>query len=237
MASSQSLPSNVHLSTHPCLRAKLSQLRSKDANPRETKALVHEIALILGCEALATGLHVIPTEIMEINLLTRAIPTIKHETPLGLSYTTEDISSRLALVPILRSGLAMLEALQILLPSPVPVHHLGLFREPSTLQPVEYYNNLPYHRPSSPSTSAAADVAILLDPVIATGGTSVAAIQTLAEWGVKKVILISVLGSEEGVRKAAEEWREGVEIWVGGLDKECNNRGMITPGVGDVGDR
>lgn len=129
-------------------------------------------------------------------------------------------------------------ALQTLLPYPVPVHHLGLFREPTTLQPVEYYNNLPYHRPSSPSTeSAAADLAILIDPVIATGGTAVAAIQTLKEWGVKRIILISVLGSADGTRKAAEEWKEGVEIWVGGMDESCDDRGMIKPGLGDVGDR
>ena len=118
------------------------------------------------------------------------------------------------------------------------VHHLGLYREPVSLEPVEYYNNLPYHRPSSqPTESAAHDLAILLDPVIATGGTSVAAIQTLKEWGAKKVILISVLGSEAGVQRAAEEWVEGVEVWVGGIDKECDARGMIKPGLGDVGDR
>lgn len=82
-------------------------------------------------------------------------------------------------------------------------------------------------------------IAILLDPVIATGGTSVAAIQTLLEWGVKKVIVIAVLGNEGGVRKAAEEGMDDteVEVWVGGLDGECDSRGMIKPGIGDVGDR
>lgn len=121
------------------------------------------------------------------------------------------------------------------------MHHLGLFREPTTLQPVEYYNNLPYHRPASSSTPdpfPVPSIAILLDPVIATGGTSSAAVQTLLEWGVKKVVVISVLGSEVGVRRAAEEnGRESVEVWVGGLDKEVDGRGMIRPGLGDVGDR
>ena len=134
----------------------------------------------------------------------------------------------------------MLEALQILLPAPVPVHHLGLFREPITLQPVEYYNNLPYHRPTSvnPDAFPTPQIAILLDPVIATGGTASAAIQTLLEWGVKKVVLISVLGSEPGVKRAAEEnGIEGVEVWIGGLDGEVNDKGMIKPGLGDVGDR
>jgi len=134
----------------------------------------------------------------------------------------------------------MLEAIQTLLPDPVPVHHLGLFREPHTLQPVEYYNNLPYHRPTNvrPDPFPIPEIAILLDPVIATGGTSSAAIQTLLEWGAKKVVLISVLGSEPGVRRAAEEnGVEGVEIWVGAIDADVDGKGMICPGLGDVGDR
>ena len=132
----------------------------------------------------------------------------------------------------------MTDALQTLLPIPVPVHHLGLFREPTSLQPVEYYNNLPYHRatstnphPTSPS------LAILLDPIIATGGTSVAAIQTLREWGVERVLLLAVLGSVDGVKRAAEEWEDGVQIWVGAVDEKVDERGMIVPGLGDVGDR
>ncbi|KAL8653417.1 MAG: hypothetical protein Q9210_002112 [Variospora velana] len=167
------------------------------------------------------------------------------ETPLGYPYTTETIEPKLALVPILRSGLGMVDAVQALLPFPVPVHHLGLFREPTALQPVEYYNNLPYHRPtpSSPSDpppiSPYPDIAILLDPIIATGGTSVAAIQTLLEWGVKKVIVITILASEGGLQRAATEGgKDGeVEIWAGACDAEVDERGMIRPGMGDVGDR
>jgi uracil phosphoribosyltransferase len=133
-------------------------------------------------------------------------------------------------------------ALQTLLPDPVPIHHLGLFREATTLEPVEYYNNLPYHvpDPSIPSQSinpSASELAILLDPVIATGGTSAAAIQTLREWGVMRVIVIAVLGAFPGVIRAANEWPEGVEIWLAGLDDNVNDDGMIKPGLGDVGDR
>ena len=134
----------------------------------------------------------------------------------------------------------MLEALQTLLPNPVPVHHLGLYREPTTLQPVEYYNNLPYHRATSvsPDPFPIPSIAILLDPVIATGGTSSAAIQTLLEWGVERVVVISVLGSEEGVRRAANEnGAERIEIWVGGLDGGLNEKGYLIPGLGDIGDR
>ncbi|PSS12938.1 hypothetical protein M430DRAFT_124697 [Amorphotheca resinae ATCC 22711] len=221
---SQSLPSNVHVSSHPCLQAKLSQLRDSTANSRETKALIHEISLIIGCEALAAS------------LTTKSGPPAKS--PLGYEYTTTTISpSTISLVPILRSGLGMVGAIETLLPAPVPIHHLGLFREPSTLQPVEYYNNLPYHRPSSPGASPASSLAILLDPIIATGGTCAAAIQTLKEWGVQRILVIAVLGALPGVLKAAEEWPEGTEIWVAGVDEQVDAKGMIRPGLGDVGDR
>lgn len=126
----------------------------------------------------------------------------------------------------------MVEALQTLLPTPVPVHHLGLFREPTTLEPVEYYNNLPNHQ-GEPGSS----LAIILDPVIATGGTCAAAIQTLREWGARRVIVLSVVGAAAGVRRAAHEWADGVEIWIAGVDEELTDRGMLKPGLGDVGDR
>jgi uracil phosphoribosyltransferase len=137
-------------------------------------------------------------------------------------------------------------ALNDLLPTPVPVYHLGLFREKVSLQPVEYYNNLPFHRselsPASPASlnpttnTAAATLAVLLDPVIATGATAEAAIQLLRDWGVKKVIMLSVLASEEGIKRAAGTWSE-VEVYVGGVDKGVNEKGMIVPGIGDIGDR
>ncbi|TVY25973.1 Uracil phosphoribosyltransferase [Lachnellula hyalina] len=185
------LPPNVHISSHPCLLAKLSQLRAASANARETKALVHEISTIVGCEALAAGLTV------------KSGPPAK--TPLGYEYTTTTISpSTISLVPILRSGLGMLDAVG---------------------------------SPSNAPNSECSELAILLDPVIATGGTCAAAIQTLKEWGVKRVIVIAVLGALPGVVKAAEEWPEGVEIWVAGVDASINERGMIKPGLGDVGDR
>lgn len=140
-----------------------------------------------------------------------------------------------------------LTALNDLLPTAVPIYHLGLFREKLTLQPVEYYNNLPFHRselsPASPASldpttnTAASTLAVLLDPIIATGATAEAAIQLLREWGVKKVIMLSVLGSEAGVKRAAEVWKDGVEVWVGAVDEKCNEKGMIVPGVGDIGDR
>ncbi|KAL5337777.1 hypothetical protein BJX70DRAFT_368730 [Aspergillus crustosus] len=222
-----SVPSNVHISTHPLLQAKISQIRSSSTTTRETRNLVHEVATILGVEAFASGWKVTGTGKTD-------------STPLGIEYETKTIDpANIALVPILRSGLGMIDAINDLLPSPVPIYHLGLFRERFSLQPVEYYNNLPYQRSGSePSTNtAAASVAVLLDPIIATGGTAEAAIQLLREWGAQRVVLISVLGAEDGVKRAASTWPEGVEVWLGALDERCNERGMIVPGLGDIGDR
>ncbi|KAL4871060.1 hypothetical protein BDV12DRAFT_194701 [Aspergillus spectabilis] len=221
------VPSNVHVSSHPLLQAKISQIRSSSTTTRETRNLVHEIATILGVEAFASGWKATGTGETDT-------------TPLGLEYETKGIDpANIALVPILRSGLGMIDAINDLLPSPVPIYHLGLFRERFSLQPVEYYNNLPYQRSGSEpsSNTAAASVAVLLDPIIATGGTAEAAIQLLREWGVQRVVLISVLGAEDGVKRAAGCWPEGVEVWLGALDERCNERGMIVPGLGDIGDR
>ena len=110
--------------------------------------------------------------------------------------------ARICLVPILRSGLSMVEALEALLPFPVPVHHLGMYREKSTLQPVEYYNNLPYRKEGE--DSGVAELAIIVDPIIATGSTVCAAIETLRDWGVKRIIAVCVLASAGGLKRAAE---------------------------------
>ncbi|KAI0799206.1 uracil phosphoribosyltransferase-domain-containing protein [Xylaria sp. FL0064] len=219
-----SLPANVHVSKHPCLLSKLSRLRSKETKAREVKSLVHEISLIVGCEAFASALTVVEGP--------------KGLTPIGYEYATISTEPQeISVVPILRSGLGMVDAIQTLLPAPVPVHHLGLYREPSTLEPVEYYNNLPNHTTSGRPGAHASSLAIILDPVIATGGTCIAAIQTLKEWGVKKIVVMSVIAASEGVRRAADEWPEAVEIWVAGVDPELTPNGMLKPGLGDIGDR
>ena len=129
----------------------------------------------------------------------------------------------------------MLDAVQSLLPSPLTIHHLGMYREKSTLQPVEYYNNLPYHKEGD--GSGISELAIIVDPIIATGSTVCAAIDTLRDWGVPRIISISVLASAGGLQRAAEAWPEGVDLWVGGVDAETDARGMIKPGLGDIGDR
>ncbi|KAF8421069.1 uracil phosphoribosyltransferase-domain-containing protein [Tirmania nivea] len=216
------LPRNVTVSNHPCLKAKLSQLRSATCSPKQTRALVKEISLLLACDAL------------------KSVLSIEEEgtdvTPLGAEFPVEIVSpKRIAFIPILRSGLAMVEAFETILPENVPVYHLGLFREKTTLQPVEYYNNLPTR--IMPSTHDC-DVAIILDPVIATGGTAEAAIQTLRDWGVGKILVVSVLASVQGVSRAAmESGGEGIQVFVGGVDQKLESQGMIYPGIGDIGDR
>ncbi|KAH7384039.1 uracil phosphoribosyltransferase-like protein [Phaeosphaeria sp. MPI-PUGE-AT-0046c] len=224
MASSD-LPKNAHVSVHPCLQAKLSQLRSAKTGCRDAQTLVHEIALMVGYEALGAGL--------------KAQQSGTDESPLGYPYpslTTSPAPTSISLVPILRSGLSMVPALSSLLPAPVPIHHLGLYREKSTLQPVEYYNNLPYHNLSA-SSPHLPELAIIVDPVIATGATACAAIDSLRDWGVKRILVVSVLATREGLRRACEEWEEGVEVWVGGCDEDVDEKGMIKPGLGDIGDR
>ncbi|KAK1992133.1 uracil phosphoribosyltransferase [Colletotrichum falcatum] len=229
MASSTTpqLPPNVQVSQHPCLRAKLSQLRSQSTPAKYVKTLVNEIALMVAYEALAVS--------------TQATDGPKDATPLRFEFTSTEITpGRICLVPILRSGLGMVEAVQTILPNPVPVHHLGLYREPSTLEPVEYYNNLPNQLAADGSGSApggVSDLAIVLDPVIATGGTCAAAIQTLREWGVKRILVLAVIGAAEGVRRAAAEWADATDIWIAGIDDELTPNGMLKPGLGDVGDR
>ncbi|KAI5250505.1 uracil phosphoribosyltransferase-like protein [Aureobasidium subglaciale] len=220
-----SLPSNVHVAQHPCVRAKISQLRSQQTGARDATRLIHEISSMLGYEALGSALK----------------PTHQgtDQSPLGYEFPIETISpSHVSLVPILRSGLSMVDALLAVLPDPVPVFHLGMYREKTTLQPVEYYNNLPYHSATTTSQQTTpSDIAILLDPIIATGATASAAIDTLKDWGVKRIVICSVLASHEGLEKVGRVWEEGVQIWVGAVDPGTDAKGMIKPGLGDVGDR
>jgi uracil phosphoribosyltransferase len=156
---------------------------------------------------------------------------IQDKSPLGDTYTKQSISpSRLNIVPILRSGLGMVDAVSALLPFPVPVNHLGMFRD-TQLNPVEYYNNLSNHQIDGP-----VDLAIVCDPIIATGVTCMGAIESLRDYGAKKILVLSVLCSEPGVRRVAAAGSD-VEIYVGGMDPKTDERGMIRPGIGDVGDR
>jgi len=202
----------LHILSHPIVNAELSKLRQISTSPKAFREGIHHISLILGIEATRT---------LEES-------TFDGETPVA-PFTGTVIKPRIGLTPILRAGLGMTDALLTLFPS-APVYHLGLFRERVTLQPVEYYSKLP----SSPPV----DQVFLLDPLLATGGTVCAALTMIVEWGiaVKDIKLLCVLASEDGLKHVQAEY-PGLEIWVAGVDKHLTPEGIISPGLGDAGDR
>ncbi|KAJ5902051.1 hypothetical protein N7495_002579 [Penicillium taxi] len=138
----------------------------------------------------------------------------------------------IAVIPILRSGLAMADPFLAALgeDADTVTYHIGLFREKVSLRPVEYYNKLPHKNPRIKR-------AYILDPIVATGGTAKAAIDILKDWGVEKITLFSLLGSDIGLEKVANFWPEGTQIFVGAIDKDLDEKGYIKPGIGDIGDR
>ncbi|KAL4075991.1 uracil phosphoribosyltransferase-domain-containing protein [Scleroderma citrinum] len=206
------MPGNRHVLSHPLVNARLSQLRQTTTNSRDFREGIHDISLILGIEASRD----LEEECFE------------GQTPIA-PFTGSFIKPRIGLTPILRAGLGMTDALLTLFPS-APVYHLGLFREKVSLQPVEYYSKLP----SDPNV----DVCFLLDPLVATGGTACAALAMLLDWGVPltNIKLLVVLGSEEGLKHIESSFPE-LEIWVAAVDPRITNDGLISPGLGDTGDR
>ncbi|KAF8558828.1 PRTase-like protein [Imleria badia] len=206
------MPGNRHVLSHPIVDSRLSQLRLATTNPKDFREGIHDISFILGVEA---------TRDLEQE------PFHGH-TPVG-PFTGTAIKPRIGLTPILRAGLGMADALLKLFPS-APVYHLGLFREKVSLQPVEYYSKLPSVPP--------VDAVFLLDPLVATGRTACAALSMLLDWGipVSKIKLLVVLGSEPGL-KHIEENHPDLEIWVAAVDSDLTDDGLISPGLGDTGDR
>ncbi|KAJ7068145.1 uracil phosphoribosyltransferase-domain-containing protein [Mycena amicta] len=203
----------VNILSHPIANAELSRLRRSDTTPAQFRQGVNMLSLILGLEA--------SRNLQET--------TFEGQTPVA-AFTGTVVKPRIGLTPILRAGLGMTDALLSLFPE-APIYHLGLFREKATLQPVEYYSKLP----SSPPI----DMVYLLDPVIATGGTACAALSMIADWGmpIANVKLLCVLASQEGIDHVQAEFPE-LEIWVAGVDPTLTRPGgLISPGLGDAGDR
>ncbi len=201
----------VHVLDHPLLQHKLTILRNEKTGVKEFREIVAEIATLTCYEA------------------TRDLPLVDVEvkTPITTDTFKTIGGKKLAIVPILRAGLGMVDGILTLIPS-AKVGHIGLYRDPETLDPVEYYCKMP-------SDIAERDV-IVLDPMLATGGSAVAAIQFMKNYGCKHIKLMNVLAAPEGietVRKAHPD----VEIYVAGLDKCLNDHGYIVPGLGDAGDR
>ena len=201
---------NVYESTHPLVRHKLSKLRDKNTKPKKFRELVRELSALLTYEAT-------------IDLQTSPV-TI--ETPMA-TMEGEDLQEKIGLVPILRAGLGMVEGVWQLMPS-AEVWHIGLYRDEHTLKPVAYYNRLPV----APTVS----VCLILDPMLATGGSAVATVDILKEWGVEKIKFVGLIAAPEGIQRLHNAHPD-VPIHIAAIDKHLNEIGYIIPGLGDAGDR
>ncbi len=201
---------NVMVSRHPLILHKLTKLRSAGTNPKKFRELVREIAGLLAYEATA-DLATAPVEV---------------QTPLAIAKGGE-LLEKIGLVPILRAGLGMVEGVWELMPS-AEVWHIGLYRDEKTLRPVQYYNKLPVE----PRVS----VCLILDPMLATGGSAVATVEILKNWGVKKIKFVGLIGAPEGIENLSSHHPD-VPIHLAAIDERLNERGYILPGLGDAGDR
>jgi uracil phosphoribosyltransferase len=200
----------LHVSSHPAVLHKLSLLRDEDTEPKKFRELVREISWLVGYEALADA----------------RLRPVRVNTPIEETDGAR-LADRIGLVPILRAGLGMVDAMLELMPT-AEVWHLGLFRDERTLRPVEYYNKLP--------DSATVDLCLILDPMLATGGSATAAIEVLKRWGATRIKLLNLIAAPEGVR-AVQQAHPDVPIHVAALDRQLNEKGYIMPGLGDAGDR
>jgi uracil phosphoribosyltransferase len=206
-------PATLHVSQHPAVQHKLRILRDEATEPKKFREIVRELSWLLGYEALA-----------DARLREREVRTPLEVTP------ARELGERIGLVPILRAGLGMVDAMLELMPT-AEVWHLGLFRDERTLRPVEYYNKLP--------DSASVDLCLILDPMLATGGSATAAIEVLKRWGAVtpvRIKLVNLIAAPEGVA-AVSEAHPDVEIYCAALDRQLNDKGYIMPGLGDAGDR
>ena len=206
----ESLPATVHASTHPLVAHKLSLLRERNTEPKVFRELVRELSWLLGYEAMAD----LTTE------------PYRLETPRE-PMTGARLATKVGLVPVLRAGLGMVEAMLELMPM-AEVWHIGLYRDERTLKPVEYYNKLP--------DAATVQVCLILDPMLATGGSSAATVDILKAWGAVRIKQVSLIAAPEGIATLSEAHPD-VEIHVGAVDRQLNERGYIMPGLGDAGDR
>ena len=201
----------VHVLDHPLLQHKLSILRDESTGVKDFREIVNEVATLMCYEA------------------TRDLPLqdVEVQTPVAKAVTKQLAGKKLAIVPVLRAGLGMVEGILTLIPS-AKVGHIGLFRDPETLEPVKYYCKMP--------TDIAERDVIILDPMLATGGSAAAAITFLKGYGCKHIKLMNVLAAPEGIACIQKEHPD-VDIYVAGLDEKLNDHGYIVPGLGDAGDR
>ncbi len=204
-------PTNVYISTHPLIRHKLSMLRDKKTDHVKFRQLVRELTTLLCYEA---------TQDMMIE-------DINVTTPMGTAKGVR-LTQDIGLVPILRAGLGMVDGVLELMPS-AEVWHIGLYRDEKTLNPVIYYNKLPHGEPR-------VDICFVLDPMLATGGSAVAAVNLLKNWGAKRIKFLGLIAAPEGL-KVLSVAHPDVDIHLAALDERLNSIGFIVPGLGDAGDR
>ncbi len=202
---------NVHIMDHPLVHHKLSVLRSKDTPVKEFRELVSEIAGLMCYEATRN----LPTEEVEV------------ETPVAVAKCRRLAGKKLAIVPILRAGLGMVDSLVDLIPS-AKIGHIGLYRDPATHEPVEYYCKLP--------EDIGNRVVFVVDPMLATGGSAVAAIDFLKQHGCKNIIMMNIIGCPEGIKRVTEAHPD-VDLYLAACDEKLNEHAYIVPGLGDAGDR
>ena len=202
---------NVYVIDHPLVHHKLAILRNKDTSVKEFRELVGEIAGLMCYEATRN----LPTEGVDV------------ETPVGTAHCKMLAGKKLAIVPILRAGLGMVDNMVALIPS-AKIGHIGLYRDPETHKPVEYYCKLPEDIESRQ--------VYVVDPMLATGGSAVAAINFLKEHGCKNIIMMNIIGCPEGVA-AVQAAHPDVEIYLAAMDENLNEHAYIVPGLGDAGDR
>ena len=202
---------NVHIIDHPLIQHKLAVLRNKETSVKEFRELVNEISGLMCYEA------------------TRNLPTVEVdvETPLMTAKCRMLAGKKLAIVPILRAGLGMVDAMVDLIPS-AKIGHIGLYRDPETHKPVEYYCKLP--------EDIGNRQVFVVDPMLATGGSAVAAIDFLKEHGCRNITMMNILGCPEGVA-AVQAAHPDVEMYLAAMDEKLNDHAYILPGLGDAGDR
>ena len=201
----------VHVLDHPLIQHKLAILRNKDTSVKEFREVVGEIAGLMCYEA------------------TRNLPTVETEveTPVATAKVRVLAGKKLAIVPVLRAGLGMVDSMIALIPS-AKIGHIGLYRDPETHMPVEYYCKLPEDIESRQ--------VFVVDPMLATGGSAVAAIDFLKKHGCKNIIMMNIIGCPEGVR-TVQEAHPDVDLYLAAMDEKLNDHAYIVPGLGDAGDR
>ena len=202
---------NVHVLDHPLIHHKLAVLRNKETPVKEFRELISEISGLMCYEA------------------TRNLPTmeVEVETPVAVAKCKMLAGKKLAIVPVLRAGLGMVDSMVDLIPS-AKIGHIGLYRDPETHKPVEYYCKLPEDIENR--------VVFVVDPMLATGGSAVAAIDFLKKRGCKNIIMMNVIGCPEGV-KTVQDAHPDVEMYLAAVDEKLNEHKYIIPGLGDAGDR